>query len=103
MCIPKLYTVECKKNLDTNMPVNQIIPGRDIYYIVGQQTIDERLISAEDYGEVLYSLPKAQKAFTAQKTELSKTDLGILIVDIANWETRVTHNIVHPIELPDKG
>ena len=85
------------------MPVNQIIQGRDIYYIVGQQTIDERLISAEDYGEVLYSLPKAQKAFTAQKTPLSKMDLGILIVDIANWETRVTHNIVHPIELPDKG
>ena len=90
-------------NKDTNMPVNQIIQGRDIYYIVGQQTIDERLISAEDYGEVLYSLPKAQKAFTAQKTHLSKLDLGILIVDIANWETRVTHNIVHPIELPAKG
>ena len=109
MCTPKLYTVECKKNLDTNMPVNQIIQGRDIYYIVGQQTIDERLISAEDYGEVLYSLPKAQKAFAlnaqkiAQKRPFAKTDIGILIVDIANWETRVTHNIVHPIELPDKG
>ena len=85
------------------MPLNQIIQGRDIYYVVGQQIIDERLISDEDWGEVLYSLPKAQKAFTSQKTESSFLDLGILIVDIANWETRVTHNIVRPIELPDKG
>ena len=103
MCIPRPKYVECKQNLDKNMPVNQIIPGRDIYYIVGQPIIDERLKSDKDYGEVLYSLPKAQKAFTAQKTHLSKLDLGILIVDIANWEARVTNNIVRPIELPDKG
>ena len=85
------------------MPVNQIIPGRDIYYIVGQQIIDERLRSDEDYGEVLYSLPKAQKAFTYEINDPLKKDLGILIVDIENWESRVTHNIVHPIALPDKG
>ena len=30
---------------------------------MGQQIIDERLRSAEDYDEVLYDLPKAQKAF----------------------------------------
>ena len=102
MCTPSLYHVECKKNDDTNMPLNQIIPGRDIYYVVGKQIIDERLMS-DDYGEVLYSLPKDQKAFTAQKREMSKMDLGILIVDIANWETRVSNNIVRHIELPDTG
>ena len=59
------------------MPLNQIIQGRDIYYVVGQQIIDERLISDEDWGEVLYSLPKAQKAFTAQKKQFSN-DIGIL-------------------------
>ena len=109
MCIPRSGYVECKKNLDTNTPVNQIIPGRDIYYIVGQKTIDHRLRSNEDYGEVLYSLPKAQKAFAlnaqkiAQKRPFAKTDIGILIVDIENWEIRKTHNIVHPILLPDEG
>ena len=103
VCTPRPKCVECKKNLDKNMPVNQIIPGRDIYYIVGQQIIDERLRSDEDYGEVLYSLPKAQKAFTYEINDPLKKDLGILIVDIANWESRVTHNIVHPIALPDKG
>ena len=84
------------------MPVNQIIPGRDIYYVVGKQIIDERLMS-DDYGEVLYSLPKAQKAFTAQQRPFDIPDIGILIVDIENWEIRRTHNIVHPIVLPDEG
>ena len=103
MCPFRSGYIECKKNLDTNTPVNQIIPGRDIYYIVGQKTIDHRLLSNEDYGEVLYSLPKAQKAFTAQKRPFSVPDIGILIVDIENWEIRKTHNIVHPIVLPDEG
>ena len=102
MCTPRPKYVECKQNLDKNMPVNQIIPGRDIYYIVGQPIIDERLKSDKDYGEVLYSLPKAQKGFTYEIINPLKKDIGMLIVDIANWERRVSHNIVRPIELPDK-
>ena len=62
------------------------------------------MISGGDFGEVLYSLPKAQKAFTSEtKQDVMKWDLGILIVDIAKWESRVTDNIVRPINLPEKG
>ena len=103
ICTGRQKYTECKKNPDKNTPVNQIIPGRDIYYIVGQQIIDERLLSDDDYGEVLYSLPKAQKAFTYWHKSFLKKDLGILIVDIKNWDSRVLHNIVKPIELPEKG
>ena len=94
---------ECKKNLDKNLPENQIIPGRDIFYIVGKQTIDDRLRSKEDYGEVLYDLPKAQKAFNHKPINTWKKDLGLLIVDIAHWDNLVLHNIIRPIKLPDKG
>ena len=93
---------KCNLNPDKNNPVNQIIPGRDIYYVVGQQEMDERLRS-EKFGEVLYNLPKAQKAFTYSPNNKWKKDIGLLIVDIGNWDTRVDSNIVIPIELPDKG
>ena len=82
--------------------MNQIIPGRDIYYIVGQQIIDERLTSKE-YGDVLYNLPKAKLAFNYSPDDPTNIDIGLLIVDIANWDSRVAYNIVRPIELPDKG
>ena len=94
---------ECKKNHEKHLPVNQIIPGRDIYYIVGKQTIDARLRSKKHYGEVLYDLPKAQKAFNHQSIDPWKKDLGLLIVDIADWDNLVLHNIVRPLKLPDKG
>ena len=74
---------------------------------MGQQIIDERLRSAEDYGEVLYDLPKAQKAFIYNSiykhNRYDKPDIALLIVDIANWDDRVAYNLVRPIELPDKG
>ena len=82
--------------------MNQIIPGRDIYYIVGQQKIDERLYS-DKYGNVLYNLPKAELAYNSSPDDPKKNDIGLIIVDIANWDNRVAHNIVRPIELPDKG
>ena len=94
---------KCEKNQDKKLPVNKIVPGRDIYYIVGQQMVDVRLRSVDKYGEVLYDLPKAQKAYTYEHKDTHKKDIGILIVDIASWENRVLHNIVRPIELPDKG
>ena len=94
---------ECKKNVDKNTPLDQIIPGRDIFYVVGQQIIDERLRSDDEYGEVLYNLPKAQKAFTYEHNDPKKKDIGILIVDIPNWDSQVLHNIVRQIELPVKG
>ena len=98
---------ECKSNYfnwrDFKFhPRNQIIPGRDIYYIVGQQIIDERLIS-DKYGDVLYNLPKAELAYSASPDDPKKIDIGLLIVDIANWDSRVAYDIVRPIELPDKG
>ena len=82
--------------------MNQIIPGRDIYYIVGQQIVDERLIS-DKYGDVLYNLSKAELAYNYSPVNPKKEDIGLLIVDIANWNNRVAYNIVRPIELPDKG
>ena len=94
---------ECRKNLDKNIPIDQIISGRDIFYVVGQQIIDERLRSYDKYGEVLYNLPKAQKAFTYELNYSKKKDIGILIVDIPHWDNQVLHNIVRPLELPDKG
>ena len=85
--------------------MNQIIPGRDIYFIVGQQKIDERLYSDNiyKYGVVLQNLPKSELAYNSSPDDPKKNDIGLLIVDIANWDNRVAHNIVRPIELPDKG
>ena len=99
---PKLYP-KCYSNLDKNHPENQIIFGRDIYYVVGQRIIDERLRSEEDYSEVLYDLPKAKQAFTYSPDDFTKKDIGLLIVDIASWDARFDYNIVRPIELPNEG
>ena len=101
---PEAYP-KCLPNTNKNKPANQIIQGRDIFYVVGQQITDERLLSEKQYGEVLYDLPKAQKAFIYNGfiSKRSKPDIGLLIVDISYWDNRVAHNLVRPIELPDKG
>ena len=103
---------ECFLNSDKKNPRNQIITGRDIFYVVGKQVVDDRLLSSDRYGEVLDDLPKAQKAFayTPQTTgkRFKGIDIGLLIVDIPWWEILTSVNpmeydAVRPIDLPDKG
>ena len=58
-------------NFDKKNPSNQIIPGRDIFYVVGQRIVDDRLISGDisKIKTLLYNdraelnLPRAEKAF----------------------------------------
>ena len=99
-------------NTDKENPLNEIVTGRDIFYVVGKQVVDDRLLSKDRYGEVLYDLPKAQKAFayTPQTTgkRFKGIDIGLLIVDIPWWEILTSVNpmeydAVRPIDLPDKG
>ena len=103
---------ECLLNSGKENPQNQIITGRDIFYVVGKQVVDDRLLSEDRYGEVLYDLPKAQKAFAySTKTTEEKDkviDIGLLIVDIPWWEILTSVNpmeydAVRPIDLPDEG
>ena len=70
------------------------------------------MLSEDRYGEVLYDLPKAQKAFAySTKTtegESKVIDIGLLIVDIPWWEILTSVNpmeydAVRPIDLPDEG
>ena len=107
--LERILFPECVKNSNRKIPSNQIIPGRDIYYIVGQQIIDERL-DTNDYGEVLYGLPKAQKAFLygtrigLYKGWRSEIDIGLLIVNIQPWDNRPSVlGKVRALDLPDKG
>ena len=103
---------ECLLNSGKENPQNQIIPGRDIFYVVGKQVVDDRLLSEDQYGEVLYDLPKARKAFAySTKTTEGKSkviDIGLLIVDIPRWEiltsvNAMEYDAVRPIDLPDEG
>ena len=103
----ELY-LECLPNSDKKNPSNQITFGRVIFYVVGERIVDERLRSQNEWRDVLYDLPKAQKAFAyATNNHVLKTiDIGILIVDIPDW--KISNPIedrtsVCPIELPDKG
>ena len=68
---------------------------------MGQRTIDERLLSKRHYGEVLYGLPKVQKAFVYRPENIMKVDIGLLIIDIPMWI--IAFDLVSPIGLPDKG
>ena len=97
-------------NSDEENPSNQIISGRDIFYVVGKQDVDDRLLSKDRYGEVLSGLPKAQKAFhfSPEMKKMNGIDIGLLIVDIPRWEILTSTNtleidFVCPLELPDKG
>ena len=100
-------------NTDKKNPANQIIHGRVIYYVVGQHTIDKRLIlkdNWEDWKEVIYDLPRAQKAFSYApqdfKEDIKGIDIGVLIVDIPVWQIAnpiEDRNTVCSLELPDKG
>ena len=97
-------------NSDEENPSNQIISGRDIFYVVGKQDVDDRLLSKDRYGEVLSGLPKAQKAFhfSPEMKKMNGIDIGLLIVDIPRWEILTSTNTLEydsvcPIELPDKG
>ena len=94
----------CRQNHDINSPINQIITGRDIYYIVGQKVIDGR-IYGDQYQNVLPYLPRAQEAFIYEMQEGEKyyNDIGLLIVNIDDWSNRVSQNLVSPIDLPDNS
>ena len=106
------FLPRCLPNFDKKNPSNQIIPGRDIFYVVGQRIVDDRLISGDisKIKTLLYNLPRAEKAFVYEnnryhvqtihgkrKLRLS-IDIG-LILTTAN----IDPNIVEcPIELPEK-
>ena len=93
----------CEQNADRNLPINQIIPGREIYYIIGQKSIGQDIWGAE-YNEVLKNQPQSEKAFIYERKEMSGTfynDIGLLIVNILNWDIMFDLNLVEAIELPD--
>ena len=107
-------------NTDKENPLNQIIRGRDIFYVVGKKDVDDRLFPKmengregkweKENGEVLHGLPKAQKAFhfSPEMKKMNGIDIGLLIVDIPRWEILTSTNTLEydsvcPIELPDKG
>ena len=91
---------ECIINSDKKNPSNQIISGRDIFYVVGQQIVDNRLISTDisEVSEALDDLPKAKKAFVYEKyKENSKhIDIGLIL-------TREDTNVRCFLKLPEKG
>ena len=74
----------CRQNHDINSPINQIITGRDIYYIVGQKVIDGRIYS-DQYQNVLPYLPRAQEAFIYEMQEGEKyyNDIGLSTLGMA--------------------
>ena len=93
----------CEKNTNRNLPINHIIQGRRIYYIVGQKSIGKD-IWGEKYYEVLKRLPQAKKAFIYERREQLGTfsnNIGLLIVNILDWDTKISQNLVEAIELPD--
>ena len=114
----------CLPNSDKKNPSNQIISGRDIFYVVGQRIVDDRLISGDisKIKTLLYNdraeknLPRAQKAFVYENSGYTiekKKNCGILncgkkkirlklSIDIGLILT--TENIVVdcPLELPEK-
>ena len=102
---------ESLPNSDKKNPSNQITSGRVIYYVVGEQAVDERLVlRGTGWREVLYDLPRAQKAFAYSTknimAEITKIDIGIIIVDIPVLKISnpiEDRNTVRPIDLPDKG
>ena len=102
---------ECLLNSDKNNPSNQIIPGRELFYVVGQDIVDERLMSTkqtirdQEVEELLNDLPQAQRAFVyAPEDHLDnpkKIDIGVVIIDIP---ASVPFGfLLCPIDLPDKG
>ena len=101
---------ECLPNSDKKNPSNQITFGRVIYYVVGEPIVDKRLVSDNEWREVIYDLPTAQKAFVYSTknimAEITKIDFGIIIVDIPVLKISnpiEDRNTVRPIDLPDKG
>ena len=105
----ELY-LECLPNSDKKNPSNQITSGRVIYYVVGEPIVDKRLQSYNEWRDVIYDLPKAQKAFTYSTKnmvdKITKIDIGIIIVDIPVLKISnpvEDRNTVRPIDLPDEG
>ena len=99
----ELRLPSCERNTDRNLPINHIIPGREIYYIIGQKSIGED-IWTEEYYEVLKDLPQAEQAFIYERKEQLGTfynDIGLLIVNILDWDIMFDLNLVEAIELPD--
>ena len=104
-------------NVDKENPSNQIIPGRDIFYVVGQRIVDDRLISGDisKIKTLLYNeraeknLPKAKKAFVYEnmgyiierKKNRGKGRLRASI-DIGLILTTANINVECPLELPEK-
>ena len=92
---------ECIINSDKKNPSNQIISGRDIFYVVGQQVIEYRLMSTDisEVSEVLDDLPKAKKAFVYENVEegsYKRIDIGLILtsddINVRCW-----------LKLPEKG
>ena len=100
----------CLLNFDENNPRNQIIAGRDIFYVVGQRIVNNGLFDISKVRTLLYNLPRAQQAFVYENAQYHwqtiqgkrklkfSIDIG-LILTTAN----IDPNIVEcPIELPEK-
>ena len=96
--------LKCRPNSDKKNPSNQIISGRDIFYVVGQQIVDREIdsrLNSNDISvvsEALDDLPKAKKAFVYEKyKENSKhIDIGLIL-------TREDTNVRCFLKLPEKG
>ena len=107
--VAKNILPRCLLNLDKKNPSNQIIPGRDIFYVVGQRIVDDRLISGDisQIKTLLYNLPRAKKAFVYENNRYhSQTIRGkrrlILSIDIGLILTTANIDVECPIELPEK-
>ena len=92
---------ECIINSDKKNPSNQIISGRDIFYVVGQQKIDKRLMSRDisRLSRVLDDLPKAKQAFVyenVREDKFKRIDIGLIL-------TREDINVRCQLKLPEKG
>ena len=96
--------LKCIPNSDKKNPSNQIISGRDIFYVVGQRIVDREIdnrLNSNDISvvsEALDDLPKAKKAFVYEnyKENSKHIDIGLIL-------TREDTNARCFLKLPEKG
>ena len=100
----------CLPNFDKKNPSNQIIPGRDIFYVVGQRIVDDRLISGDisKMKTLLHNLPRAEKAFVYENARYTYERIRgkkrfRVSIDIGLILTTANIDVECPLELPEKG